>query len=162
MQNTGRKTIGLKVRFLTRVLGASVAFALAFLLLSKSFGASGWLDYLGFISGGAAALLLAYALSLFGPIGGRFLIVATLLMLLGTRLSPSGSGFLHSPKDLHVLIYLVAAIADACGLLLVYRSTRGFGEGGSDEDGRQVADLGTATLDACFGDKTPSGSPHKN
>ena len=158
MQNTERKTNGLTVRFWARIFGACATFVMAFLFLSKSFAANGWPDYLGFIAGGVAALLLAYAFSLFGAIGGRFLIVATLLMLLGTLLSPLSSGYLHSPRDLNVLLYLMAAIADACGLLLVYRSARGPSEGGSDRSGARVADLGTAY----FANKTPSESPHKN
>jgi MFS family permease len=157
MDNIGRKTKGLRGRFLTRMAGALVAFALAFLFLSKNFAAAGWPDYSGFIAGGVASLLLAYALSLYGPIGGRILIVGTLLILLGAMLGPLGFSFLRSPRDLQVLLYLMAAIADACGLLLVYRSTRASGQSEAP-----VADSPTATLDAYFGGKSPSGSPHKN
>jgi hypothetical protein len=157
MDNIGRKTNGHVARFLTRFLGAAVAFALAFLFLSKNFAAAGWPDYLGFITGGVATLLIAYALSLYGPIGGRILIVGTLLILLGTMLSPLGFSFLRSPRDLQVLLYLMAAIADACGLLLIYRSSRASGPTEA-----QVANRQAAILDAYFGGKTPSGSPHKN
>lgn len=160
MQNTDRKSSRLIARFLTRMLGAAAACVLAFLFLSKSFAGGGWPDYLGFIAGGVAALLLAYALSLYGPVGGRILIVATLVTLLAVMFSPLGFGFLRSPKDLHVLIYLMATITDACGLLLVYRSTRGDGDSGQSQT--QAARLGTAPLDAYFGGKVPSGSPHKN
>ena len=105
--------------------GAVLAFLAALLFLSKNYDGSLGPDYLGFVVGALGTLLLANALRLFGSIGGRILIVTTLLILLCALFAPLDLAFLRSGKDFQVFLYLVSAIADACGLLLVYRAVGG-------------------------------------
>ena len=161
METINKKSSALTVRFIIRMIWAMLAFLAAFILLFKNHAASLGPDYLAFIAGGVAALLLAHALRLFGSIGGRILIVATLLFLLGSLLVPLESSFLHSAKDFKVFLYLVSAVSDACGLLLVYRSGHDIGDAVFVAPSRRITEAGTA-IESLLQAKSPPQTPRNN